>query len=102
VLLLRLLLLRLLLLALLLLLLYLRRRLLHIYMPYIPLHVGRLMRVAVALEEKHPPRLMLHREAISAVIEGKKHNNMGGNTQTTRHDTVQDHAFLLLYCDLTS
>ena len=31
----------------------------------------------VALEEKHPPRLMLHREAISAVIEGKKYNNMG-------------------------
>ena len=61
----------------------------------------RLMRVA--LEEKHPPRLILHCEAISAVIEGKKkHNNMGGHTQTTRHDTVQDHAFLLLYCDLTS
>jgi hypothetical protein len=28
--------------------------------------------MTVALEEKHPPRLMLHREAISAVIEGKK------------------------------
>ena len=34
----------------------------------------------VALEEKHPPRLMLHRKAISVVIEGKKNTITWGKT----------------------